>query len=111
MNRRDHHCSPIAPRLLRALTPPSTAIGPDDSYSHQGRGGLIHFFALGRTLDRTPVIALIHGYDIRIIHAATGETLRHLTLDPTHRYHGTGQPPGGPKRPYGPQKNKRPKPQ
>ena len=31
MNRRDHHCSPIAPRLLLALMPPSTAIGPDDS--------------------------------------------------------------------------------
>ena len=31
MNRRDHHCSPIAPRLLLALTPPSTAIGPDES--------------------------------------------------------------------------------
>ena len=30
MNRRDHHCSPIAPRLLLALIPPSTAIGPDD---------------------------------------------------------------------------------
>src|SRR4029077_5000898 len=27
MNRRDHHCSPIAPRLLLALIPPSTRIG------------------------------------------------------------------------------------
>src|ERR1700722_4615506 len=35
MNRRDHHCSPIAPRWLLALTPPSTGIGPADSYSHQ----------------------------------------------------------------------------
>ena len=31
MNRRDHHRSPIAPRLLLALMPPSTAIGPEDS--------------------------------------------------------------------------------
>jgi hypothetical protein len=30
MNRRDHHCSPIAPRLLFALMPPSTEIGPDE---------------------------------------------------------------------------------
>jgi hypothetical protein len=30
MNRRDHHCSPIAARLLFALMPPSTEIGPDD---------------------------------------------------------------------------------
>ena len=27
MNRRDHHCSPIAPRLLLALIPPSTRRG------------------------------------------------------------------------------------
>ena len=37
---------------------------------------------------------LIADLDVRIIHAATGEILRHLTLDPTRRYHGTGRPPG-----------------
>ena len=39
---------------------------------------------------------LIADLDVRIIHAATGEILRRLTLDPTRRYHGTGQPPGQP---------------
>ena len=32
--------------------------------------------------------------DIRIIDAATGVLYRHLTLDPTRRYYGTGRPPG-----------------
>jgi hypothetical protein len=35
MNRRDHHCSPIAPRLLLALMPPSTRMGRVRS----GQGG------------------------------------------------------------------------
>ncbi|MEO6125981.1 MAG: hypothetical protein ABIR32_19950 [Ilumatobacteraceae bacterium] len=53
---------------------------------------------------------LINGVDIRIIHAATGEIIRALTLDPTRTYHGTGKPIGGPKRPYGPRKTKQPEP-
>src|ERR1035441_8040293 len=32
MKRLDHHCSPIAPRLLRALMPPSARRGRDGSY-------------------------------------------------------------------------------
>ena len=48
---------------------------------------------------------LIADLDVRIIHAATGEILRHLTLDPTRRYHGTGRPPGPP-----PRKPQRPEP-
>src|SRR6185437_16217942 len=35
MNRRDHHCSPIAPRLLLALIPPSTRIGLAGGHSSQ----------------------------------------------------------------------------
>jgi transposase InsO family protein len=66
--------------------------------------GHLHHIGLGRTLDGTRIILLIHGYDIRIIHATTGEIIRTLTLDPNKRYHGTGRPPGGPK---GPRKIKR----
>ncbi|NNF55140.1 MAG: IS481 family transposase [Acidimicrobiales bacterium] len=69
--------------------------------------GNMHHIGLGRPLDGTPIIALIHGYDIRIIHATTGEIIRTLTIDPNRRYHGTGKPPGGPK---GPRKTKRPGP-
>jgi transposase InsO family protein len=66
--------------------------------------GHMHHIGLGRTLDGTRIIALIHGYDIRIIHAATGEIIRTLTINPERRYHGTGQHPGGPR---GPRKTNR----
>lgn len=59
----------------------------------------MHHIGLGRTLDGTRVILLIHNYDIRVIHAATGKIIRTLTLNPEHHYHGTGRPPGGPTEP------------
>jgi hypothetical protein len=65
---------------------------------------------LPRPLDGTRVTLLIDHLDVRVIHATTGEIIRTLTIDPERRYHGTGKPPGGPKRPYGPHKNKRPEP-
>ena len=64
----------------------------------------MHHIGLGRTLDGTRVIMLIDGYNTRIIHAATGEIIRTLTINPERRYHGTGRPTGGPK---GPRKIKR----
>lgn len=66
--------------------------------------GHMHHIGVGRTLDGTPVLLLIWGYDIRVIHATTGEIIRTLTINPTKRYHGTGNPTGGPK---GPRKIKR----
>ena len=66
--------------------------------------GHMHHIGLGRTLDGTRIILLIDGYNVRIIHAATGEIIRTLTIDPAKRYHGTGRPPGGPK---GPRKTNR----
>jgi transposase InsO family protein len=68
--------------------------------------GQMHHIGLGRTLDGTRIILLIDHLDVRVIHATTGEIIRTLTIDPERRYHGTGKPPGGPKRPYGPRKNK-----
>jgi transposase InsO family protein len=76
--------------------------------------GNLHHIGLGHPLNGTPIIMLIHGYNIRVIHAATGELLRRLTINPERRYHGTGKPIGGPSRPYGPyrpRKNKKPEPQ
>ena len=67
----------------------------------------MHHIGLGRTLDGTRVILLIDDLDVRVIHHHTGEIIRHLTLDPTRRYHGTGRPPGGPR---GPRKPQRPNP-
>lgn len=66
--------------------------------------GHMHHIGVGRTLDGTPVLLLINGYDIRVIHATTGEIIRTLTINPDRRYHGTGRPPGGP---HGPRKTKR----
>jgi len=43
------------------------------------------------------VLILIQDRNIRIIHAATGQLLRELTLDPTKDYQPTGAPKG-PKR-------------
>ena len=53
---------------------------------------------------------LVHDLDIRILDAATGEILRQLTLDTSRNYQPTGKPIGGPSRPYGPRKSKRPGP-
>jgi transposase InsO family protein len=72
--------------------------------------GQMHHIGLGRPLDGTRVILLIDHLDVRVIHAATGEIIRTLTIDPQRRYHGTGKPIGGPRRPYGPRKNKGPEP-
>ena len=40
----------------------------------------------------------------------TGEIIRALTINPERRYHGTGKPVGGPRRPHRPHKNKKPEP-
>jgi transposase InsO family protein len=66
--------------------------------------GQLHYIGVGRHLHGTPIIMLVNDLDVRIIHATTGEIIRTLTIDPTRRYHGTGAPIGGPKRPYGTRK-------
>ena len=67
--------------------------------------GQLHHIAVGRAHTGTRIILLIADLDVRIIHATTGEILRHLTLDPNRRYHGTGRSPGPT-----PRKPQRPKP-
>jgi transposase InsO family protein len=62
---------------------------------HQGR---LYHIGIGRTLARTPIILLVADLDVRVIHATTGELIRHLTLDPTRNYQPTGRPPGPPPR-------------
>ena len=52
----------------------------------------------------------MHDLEIRIIHAATGEIIRHLTLDTSRDYQPTGAPIGGSRRAYGPRKTKNPNP-
>lgn len=54
--------------------------------------GRLHHIGMGRTLARTPVIMLIHDLDVRIVHAATGELLRELTIDTSRDYQPSGKP-------------------
>jgi transposase InsO family protein len=61
--------------------------------------GKLHHIGIGRTHARTHVILLIQDLDIRVVHAATGELLRQLTLDPDRNYQPTGRPPGPARQP------------
>ena len=54
---------------------------------HNGR---LHHIGVGRTHARTPILMLINGLDIRIIHANTGEIIRELTLNPAVDYQTRG---------------------
>lgn len=47
---------------------------------------------------RTDVILLVQDLHVTVIHAATGEVLRDLIIDPRRDYQPTGRPPGPPKR-------------
>lgn len=59
--------------------------------------GRLHHIGIGRHHYRTRVLILIQDHHITVINAATGDTLRNFTLDPTRDYQPTGAPKG-PKR-------------
>jgi transposase InsO family protein len=109
-----HHTTPAVayttrPKARPGNEQPASEFRVRHDRIHTGRvslrvNGQLHHIGLGRTLDGTRIILLIDGYDIRVIHATTGEIIRQLTINPEHRYHGTGRPPGGPK---GPRKTNR----
>jgi len=54
---------------------------------HSGR---LHHIGVGRTHARTPILMLINGLDIHIIHATTGQIIRELTLNPAVDYQARG---------------------
>ena len=56
--------------------------------------GQLYSIGVGRTHTGTHVLVLVQDLNIRIINAATGELLRELVLDPTHRYQRLNTPPG-----------------
>ena len=124
-HHRPHRSLPhrATPATVYATRPKATPSEHTTSTEHRVRNdrvsagavtlrvdGNLHHIGVGRTLDGTRVILLIDGYNVRVIHAATGEIIRTLTIDPERRYHGTGKPVGGPRRPYGPRKNKKSEP-
>jgi transposase InsO family protein len=112
-----HHSTPAVayttrPKATPANNPADSEFRVRHDRVHSGNvslrvDGHMHHIGIGRTLDGTPIILLINGYDVRAIHATTGEIIRTLTINPERRYHGTGRPPGGPK---GPRKIKRTEP-
>jgi transposase InsO family protein len=57
------------------------------SLRHNGR---LHHIGIGRTHARTPILMLINGLHIRIIHATTGELIRELILNPAIDYQPRG---------------------
>src|SRR4051812_35733330 len=56
--------------------------------------GQLRHIGIGRTYAGTYVILLVQDLDVRVVHAATGELLRDLTIDPRRDYQPTGRPPG-----------------
>jgi transposase InsO family protein len=105
LNRR----TPLAAYQARPkATPPSTPerqpqarvrrdiIDTDGKLSlrHNGR---LHHIGVGRTHARTPILMLINGLDVRIIHATTGEIIRELILNPDIDYQAQGVPKPRPK--------------
>ncbi len=54
----------------------------------------LHHIGIGRTHAGTCVILIIQDLQIRVVHAATGELLRELTLDPNRDYQPTSAPNG-----------------
>ncbi|MEJ7707571.1 MAG: hypothetical protein WKF82_10075 [Nocardioidaceae bacterium] len=61
--------------------------------------GRLHHIGIGRTHARTHVLLLVQDLDVRIVHAATGELLRELTIDPNRDYQPTGAPKGPTRKP------------
>jgi hypothetical protein len=71
---------------------------------HAGR---LYHIGTGRTHARTRVLMLVRDLHIRVINAATGETLRELVPDPGRNYQPAGRPPGPP--PGRPRKTTKPR--
>jgi transposase InsO family protein len=97
-----HHATPATAYHARPKASPASAPTGDrhhrvrtDRVDTDGKltlrvNGRLHHIGIGRTHARTPVLMLIHDLEVRVIHAATGELLRELTIDPARDYQPTG---------------------
>ena len=56
--------------------------------------GRLRHLGIGRTYAGTYVLLLVQDLHVRVVHAATGQLLRELTIDPRRDYQPTGRPPG-----------------
>ena len=82
--------SPLHVRVRRDVVDTSGTL----TLRHAGR---LHHIGVGRTHARTPILMLINGLHIRIIHATTGQIIRELTLNPAVDYQPRGEPKPRPK--------------
>jgi hypothetical protein len=55
--------------------------------------GQLRHIGIGRTYAGTYVTLLVQDLHVTVIHAATGEILRELTINPNRDYQPTGRPP------------------
>jgi hypothetical protein len=89
--------SPPSSRPTATATP-TTASAPTGSIrpaaSPCASNGRLHHIGSGPTHTGTHVLLLVHDLDVLVVHTATGELLRELTIDPTRDYQPTGRPPG-----------------
>jgi hypothetical protein len=98
-HRRPHRCLPQRATPATAYTSRPKASPGDRNHDRVRRDrvdttgkitlryqGRLYSIGIGRTHTRTRVIVLVHDRHIRITHAATGELIRELILDPTKRY-------------------------
>ena len=85
-----YHARPKATPAASPGTEPQPRVRRDVVDSHGKitlrHNGRLHHIGVGRTHARTPVLMLINGCDIRIIHNTTGELIRELQLNPAVDY-------------------------
>jgi transposase InsO family protein len=101
-----HRATPAAVYTTRPKATPLAGSRHDDSHNRIRHdkiddsgvvtlrvAGRLHHIGIGRTHARTPVILLVQDLHVRVVHAATGELLRELSIDPTSDYQPTGRRP------------------
>jgi hypothetical protein len=103
-----HRCTPATAYAARPKATPGNDRATDthdrvrrDKIDDAGSvtlrvNGRLHHIGIGRTHARTPVILLAQDLHVRVVHAATGELLRELTINPHRDYQPRGLPPGPP---------------
>ena len=86
--RRLHHPTQSRTRAnpRHGPTTGSAATGSTTGKVTLRHAGTLYSIGIGRSHNGTPVLVLVHGQDITIIDATTGELLRELTLDTTRKY-------------------------
>jgi hypothetical protein len=103
---RPYRATPATAYTARPKATPGDTTNPDshdrvrhDKISKAGTvtlrvAGQLRHIGVGRTYAGTYVILLVQDLEVRVVHAATGELLRELIIDPRRDYQPTGRPPG-----------------